>query len=134
MYTHIGLSIMSEGVICSELAIYCTIAFLSQNRFQHDEQVYKAFLDILNMYRKDNKSIQDVYQEVLFSLAGFCLYVYACVKICKFACLFGRLLCCSLNIKICLKNSSTSCLIPQWLHKQWHLQGVVWLSGRTGAL
>ncbi|KAL6627568.1 hypothetical protein ACP70R_031294 [Stipagrostis hirtigluma subsp. patula] len=40
-----------------------------KNRFQHDEQVYKSFLDILNMYRKDNKSIQDVYQEValLFS-------------------------------------------------------------------
>jgi len=32
------------------------------------------------MYRKDNKSIQDVYQEVLFSLAGFFLYVYACIK------------------------------------------------------
>ena len=67
-------------MICSELAIYCTIAFLPQNRFQHDEQVYKSFLDILNMYRKDNKSIQDVYQEVLFSLAGFFLYVYACIK------------------------------------------------------
>ncbi|XP_062191512.1 paired amphipathic helix protein Sin3-like 3 [Phragmites australis] len=40
-----------------------------KNRFQHDEHVYKAFLDILNMYRKDNKSIQDVYHEVamLFS-------------------------------------------------------------------
>ncbi|KAF0898962.1 hypothetical protein E2562_012660 [Oryza meyeriana var. granulata] len=35
-----------------------------KNRFQHDEHVYKAFLDILNMYRKDNKSIQDVYHEV----------------------------------------------------------------------
>ncbi|GJN37712.1 hypothetical protein PR202_gb26693 [Eleusine coracana subsp. coracana] len=27
-----------------------------KNRFQHDEHVYKAFLDILNMYRKDNQS------------------------------------------------------------------------------
>ncbi|KAG8046134.1 hypothetical protein GUJ93_ZPchr0008g12101 [Zizania palustris] len=35
-----------------------------KNRFQHDEHVYKSFLDILNMYRKDNKSIQDVYHEV----------------------------------------------------------------------
>jgi paired amphipathic helix protein Sin3a len=35
-----------------------------KSRFQHDEQVYKAFLDILNMYRKDNKSIQEVYHEV----------------------------------------------------------------------
>ncbi|TVU22253.1 hypothetical protein EJB05_31937 [Eragrostis curvula] len=40
-----------------------------KSRFQHDEHVYKSFLDILNMYRKDNKSIQDVYHEVamLFS-------------------------------------------------------------------
>ncbi|XP_072965914.1 paired amphipathic helix protein Sin3-like 4 [Typha angustifolia] len=35
-----------------------------KNRFQNDEYVYKSFLDILNMYRKENKSIQDVYQEV----------------------------------------------------------------------
>lgn len=47
-----------------DVAIYRIIAFLLQNRFQHDEHVYKAFLDILNMYRKDNKSIQDVYHEV----------------------------------------------------------------------
>jgi paired amphipathic helix protein Sin3a len=33
-------------------------------RFQHEENVYKAFLGILNMYRMHNKSIQDVYQEV----------------------------------------------------------------------
>uniref|UniRef100_A0ACD5VD60 Uncharacterized protein n=1 Tax=Avena sativa TaxID=4498 RepID=A0ACD5VD60_AVESA len=40
-----------------------------KSRFQRDEHVYKSFLDILNMYRKDNKSIQDVYHEVavLFS-------------------------------------------------------------------
>ncbi|XP_047053944.1 paired amphipathic helix protein Sin3-like 4 [Lolium rigidum] len=35
-----------------------------KSRFQRDEHVYKSFLDILNMYRKDNKSIQDVYHEV----------------------------------------------------------------------
>jgi hypothetical protein len=119
-------------VICSKLVIYCTF-FPSQNRFQHDEQVYKAFLDILNMYRKDNKSIQDVYQEVLFSLTGLAFYVYARAKFVYFLVFLGRLLCCSLNIKICLKNSSIFCLIPQWPHKQWP-QGVVWLSGRTGAL
>jgi len=33
-------------------------------RFQSDEHVYKAFLEILNMYRKGNKSISEVYQEV----------------------------------------------------------------------
>lgn len=35
-----------------------------QIRFQGDDHVYKAFLDILNMYRKDSKSITEVYQEV----------------------------------------------------------------------
>eukprot|EP00250_Pteridium_aquilinum_P006099 c16080_g2_i1 orf=598-3312(+) len=35
-----------------------------KTRFRQDEQVYKAFLEILNMYRKGNKSISEVYQEV----------------------------------------------------------------------
>ncbi|XWS22532.1 hypothetical protein CRYUN_Cryun29cG0044500 [Craigia yunnanensis] len=35
-----------------------------KTRFQGDDQVYKSFLDILNMYRKENKSITEVYQEV----------------------------------------------------------------------
>ncbi|GLJ50455.1 hypothetical protein SUGI_1075060 [Cryptomeria japonica] len=35
-----------------------------KTRFQYDEQVYKAFLEILNMYRKGNKTISEVYQEV----------------------------------------------------------------------
>ncbi|XXG59224.1 hypothetical protein AAC387_Pa04g1344 [Persea americana] len=35
-----------------------------KTRFQDNEHVYKSFLDILNMYRKDNKSINEVYQEV----------------------------------------------------------------------
>ncbi|XP_028090186.1 paired amphipathic helix protein Sin3-like 4 isoform X1 [Camellia sinensis] len=35
-----------------------------KTRFQSDDHVYKAFLDILNMYRKENKSITEVYQEV----------------------------------------------------------------------
>ncbi|CAH2072717.1 unnamed protein product [Thlaspi arvense] len=35
-----------------------------KKRFQHDEDVYKSFLDILNMYRKDNKDITEVYNEV----------------------------------------------------------------------
>jgi paired amphipathic helix protein Sin3a len=33
-------------------------------RFQHEEDVYKAFLGVLNMYRMHNKPIQDVYEEV----------------------------------------------------------------------
>jgi histone deacetylase complex regulatory component SIN3 len=31
---------------------------------QTNERVYKAFLEILNMYRKEEKSISDVYEEV----------------------------------------------------------------------
>ncbi|KAK7317565.1 hypothetical protein RJT34_01912 [Clitoria ternatea] len=33
-------------------------------RFEGNDRVYKSFLDILNMYRKETKSITDVYQEV----------------------------------------------------------------------
>lgn len=35
-----------------------------KTRFQHDDRVYKEFLEILNMYRKESKSITEVYQEV----------------------------------------------------------------------
>ncbi|KAL9226585.1 hypothetical protein vseg_002380 [Gypsophila vaccaria] len=35
-----------------------------KNRFQNDDQVYKSFLDILNMYRKEHKNISEVYEEV----------------------------------------------------------------------
>ncbi|KAM7269592.1 hypothetical protein ACFE04_025089 [Oxalis oulophora] len=35
-----------------------------KTRFQGDDHVYKSFLDILNLYRKENKSITEVYQEV----------------------------------------------------------------------
>ncbi|PIA62320.1 hypothetical protein AQUCO_00200364v1 [Aquilegia coerulea] len=35
-----------------------------KTRFQNDDRVYKSFLEILNMYRKDNKSITEVFQEV----------------------------------------------------------------------
>ncbi|KAK9925188.1 hypothetical protein M0R45_033520 [Rubus argutus] len=42
------------------------ISFVNKikKRFQNDEQVYKSFLDILNMYRKEHKDINEVYQEV----------------------------------------------------------------------
>ncbi|KAL3511225.1 hypothetical protein ACH5RR_030626 [Cinchona calisaya] len=35
-----------------------------KTRFQGDDHVYKCFLDILNMYRKENKKITEVYEEV----------------------------------------------------------------------
>ncbi|KAE9613429.1 putative transcription regulator Others family [Lupinus albus] len=41
-----------------------------KTRFQGDGRVYKSFLDILNMYRKENKSITDVYQEVAALFQG----------------------------------------------------------------
>ena len=37
-----------------------------QTRFATDERVYKAFLEILNMYRKGQKNISNVYDEVRF--------------------------------------------------------------------
>ncbi|KAH9619279.1 hypothetical protein KSS87_011946 [Heliosperma pusillum] len=42
------------------------ISFVNKikNRFQDDDQVYKSFLDILNMYRKEHKNISEVYDEV----------------------------------------------------------------------
>ena len=40
----------------------------AQTRFAHDERVYKAFLEILNMYRKGQKTIMQVYDEVSFGL------------------------------------------------------------------
>ncbi|GER35778.1 paired amphipathic helix protein Sin3-like 1 [Striga asiatica] len=42
------------------------ISFVNKikRRFQKDDHVYKSFLDILNMYRKEHKSITEVYREV----------------------------------------------------------------------
>ncbi|KAK2998671.1 hypothetical protein RJ639_022795, partial [Escallonia herrerae] len=42
------------------------ISFVNKikNRFQNDDHVYKSFLDILNMYRKEHKGITEVYHEV----------------------------------------------------------------------
>ncbi|OMO52741.1 Paired amphipathic helix [Corchorus olitorius] len=42
------------------------ISFVNKikKRFQNDEHVYKKFLDILNMYRKEHKDISEVYSEV----------------------------------------------------------------------
>ncbi|XP_039005441.1 paired amphipathic helix protein Sin3-like 2 isoform X2 [Hibiscus syriacus] len=42
------------------------ISFVNKikKRFQNDEHVYKSFLDILNMYRKVHKDINEVYSEV----------------------------------------------------------------------
>lgn len=54
-----------------------------QTRFSTDEKVYKAFLEILNMYRKGLKTINNVYEEVaiLFRCArtyggGTCMAQY----------------------------------------------------------
>ncbi|XP_038715705.1 paired amphipathic helix protein Sin3-like 2 isoform X2 [Tripterygium wilfordii] len=42
------------------------ISFVNKikKRFQSDDHVYKSFLDILNMYRKEHKDISEVYIEV----------------------------------------------------------------------
>ncbi|CAL5335077.1 unnamed protein product [Camellia sinensis] len=36
-----------------------------RKRFQNDDHVYKSFLEILNMYRKEHKGITEVYHEVV---------------------------------------------------------------------
>lgn len=41
-----------------------TMTMCMQTRFSTDERVYKAFLEILNMYRKGQKTITNVYEEV----------------------------------------------------------------------
>ncbi|KAL1222790.1 Paired amphipathic helix protein Sin3-like 6 [Cardamine amara subsp. amara] len=41
-----------------------------KTRFGEDEHAYKRFLDILNMYRKERKSIADVYEEVTLLFKG----------------------------------------------------------------
>ena len=48
---------------CALQAMYVTSWWL-QIRFASDERVYKAFLEILNMYRKGTKTIGNVYEEV----------------------------------------------------------------------
>lgn len=47
-----------------------------KTRFANDDRVYKAFLEILNMYRKNLKSISQVYEEVaqLFKVGLYKLY------------------------------------------------------------
>ncbi|XP_052196269.1 paired amphipathic helix protein Sin3-like 2 isoform X2 [Diospyros lotus] len=42
------------------------ISFVNKikKRFQNDDHVYKSFLEILNMYRKEHKGITEVYHEV----------------------------------------------------------------------
>lgn len=45
-----------------------------QKRFQNDDHVYKSFLDILNMYRKEHKGITEVYQEVSISLESILIF------------------------------------------------------------
>ncbi|KAL5564520.1 hypothetical protein UlMin_027684 [Ulmus minor] len=48
--------------------------FYMQTWFQGDDHVYKSFLDILNMYRKENKSITEVYQVLYGNLILVKLY------------------------------------------------------------
>lgn len=55
-------------------------AFLPlQDRFENDEYVYKSFIDILNMYRRGYKQIQDVYGEVFFLRVNVIFCQWLCV-------------------------------------------------------
>ena len=58
------------------LFLLVTDASYLQKRFQNDDQVYKSFLDILNMYRKEHKNIGEVYDEVSsWCLTDYCIVV-----------------------------------------------------------
>jgi len=50
-------------LVCVNIACLTGLHLL-QTRFATDERVYKAFLEILNMYRKGQKNISNVYDEV----------------------------------------------------------------------
>ena len=52
-----------------------------QTRFATDERVYKAFLEILNMYRKGQKNISNVYDEVQISV--HLMTMVQCHSICE---------------------------------------------------
>ncbi|XP_069150008.1 paired amphipathic helix protein Sin3-like 1 isoform X1 [Solanum lycopersicum] len=41
-----------------------------KTRFQNDDQVYRYFLDILNVYKKEHKGIDEVYREVAILFNG----------------------------------------------------------------
>ena len=61
-----------------------------QTRFASDERVYKAFLEILNMYRKGQKTIGNVYEEVslLYDVSTLWKYIYNwCWPQTAFACM-----------------------------------------------
>lgn len=54
----------------------------NQTRFQDDDHVYKSFLDILNMYRKEHKGIDEVYYEVIaFNMLFIEMHcpIYSCI-------------------------------------------------------
>lgn len=53
------------------------VAHRMQTRFATDERVYKAFLEILNMYRKGQKNISNVYDEVSLCHQGIKLQLTA---------------------------------------------------------
>lgn len=90
------------------------IPTLMQNRFSDDERVYKAFLEILNMYRKGQKTITNVYEEVReehFPL--LCLGpLVSGARPNEAACLY-RWRSCSRATATCWKSSPTSCQTPR---------------------
>lgn len=71
--------------------------WLAQVRFSQDERVYKAFLEILNMYRKGQKTIVQVYEEVRCT-RGFSIAVS--VITCK---LMGN----NINRRICWRRETS---------------------------
>lgn len=105
-------------IVISVWRIHIFHVLCLQARFENDEQVYKSFLNILNMYRKGSKSIHEVYEEVctmntINNFTTTTIYFYHMdVIVSNFFC---RYLFYSIDIKICLMSSHTFCLILQQL-------------------
>lgn len=106
-----------------------------QTRFQGDDHVYKSFLDILNMYRKENKSITEVYEEVYSLHLFFPFVLVSCLDIKVLVCDFSdiiillrRLRHFSKIIRICSRSLHIFCQILQEQHQfiMFHLEGILY--------
>ena len=114
--------------------------FSLQKRFQNDDHVYKSFLDILNMYRKEHKGITEVYHEVkLLLVVGVVIYISSTEFDGFTDCI---LLLCRLphflqTTQICLMSSQGFYRMLQLLqhqHNMFHLDDILFIVLMSGVL
>ena len=101
-------NVFFPSALTPSVSSYLYLFILSlQKRFQHDVDVYKSFLEILNMYRKDDKDITEVYNEVVSRLNDYISPIT--VEISQFLFNFVRYRLFLRTTRICLKSSLGSC-------------------------